>query len=426
MVLKRVGIEDARESALNGDAGSAARDFQVTKFEEPAGIKAKAQFDAEKQALVNHGEGIIQKTGGSLGLDEASLNTRGQVVAAPFDALGDWFTKKTGELYATAEERSQGMPNVQPASLEALLNDRSFKNQLTATNQGHVLQGVADELANFKETNPNGITVKNAEQFRQFLNTLWTKDTSKVIARMKDALDDDVFKSAGEDVFSDARKLYQQREATLSNPKGVARLMDTDPQTPINRVTAFDKIPDTLTKLSPDQFRNILETLDGMPAELQPLAAAAKAEIKAQLANRALEAGAKDKGAWNNKSVNKFIKDHSAKLAIAFEDQPELATSLRDMQAAGNILSYDQSYPGAAAQAANAMKRGLMSRSAGPALGTAGAATGGFLFGPGGAALGGGVGTMLGTKAGSAISEGAALKKWQGGVTRIADMPGVK
>jgi len=45
----------------------------------------------------------------------------------------------------------------------------------------------------------------------------------------------------------------------------------------------------------------------------------------------------------------------------ALQSGPEVLAMLQDLDSAGRILKVDGSYPGAAAQAANAMKRGFMS-----------------------------------------------------------------
>jgi len=194
--------------------------------------------------------------------------------------------------------------------------------------------------------------------------------------------------------------------------------MEHDPQTPINRTTAFNRIPDTLTRLSPAQFENVLKTLQTMPEELQPQAQAAIAEIKAHLANKLNDAGSSTSGQWNARGVDKVYKANSAKFQSAFADEPEVLAGIQDLRSAGNILSVNQSYPGAAAQAANALKRGMMSRTLGKMGATAGAGLGSVL-GPFGAAGGAAVGETLGSSAGQSLAERAALKNWQRGVRTL-------
>lgn len=445
-ILQRVGLGNARNSALEGNAQNAATDFQLSKFDEPAGVAAKAQFDAERNALQRHAQGIVERTGGTLGTDEDTLNDRGQTIARPFDALQDWFEEQHRQNYQTANERSGGHPVVQPLSLREMLDDPSFQNQLTAQNQIHLRNGISAELERYQARNQGdtanqpqpastgGLTVLQSEQFRKFLNTLWSPQNSAIIGRLKGALDNDVLQGAGEDVYGPARQMAQMEHQTLNNPSGINKIMEHDPQTPINRTTPFNKIPDTIARMPPDQFYNVMRTLDTMPEELQPLAQAAKNEIKAHLANKVLDAGttadAESAGQWNARAVRKVIRANSAKLQSAFEDQPDVLQSIGDLRSAGNILYVDRGYPGAAAQAANAIKRGFMSTAlskvGATAGGAIGATVGGGFLGPlgaaGGAAAGAAAGETLGNRAGAGVAERAALRQWNSGVSRLSDV----
>jgi hypothetical protein len=420
-ILQRVGLENARDSALKGDAKTAATDFQVSKFDEPTGVAAKAQFDAERAALAKHSEGIVQKTGGTLGTDEDTVNARGQTIARPFDALSDWFDTQRKGLYAEADKKAGGAPVTKLEGVDTLLQDPKFRNTLLAKDQGNLLASVENQLGEFRKQSPSGFNVAGAEDVRKWLNQIWTNDNKHAIGQVKGALDEDVLKGAGEDIYGPARALVQMKNQTLDNPSGINKLMEHDPQTPINRTTSFDKIPDTLTRLPPAQFDQVLKTLDAMPPEIQPLAQSAKAEIKAHLANKIHDAGNSTQGQWNAPGVEKVIKANSAKLQSAFADQPELLGAISDLRSAGKILRVDQSYPGAAAQAANAVKRGLMSRSLGRIGATVGGGTGSIL-GPLGAAGGAVLGEAGGSALGGAMSERAALKRWQDKITRLSDV----
>jgi hypothetical protein len=420
-ILKRVGLENARDSALKGDAKSAATDFQMSRFDEPAGVQAKAQFDTERQALQAHAEKIVRETGGTQGLDEDALHARGQTIAKPFDDLRQWFDTQTKRLYAAADERAQGAPVSNLESVDAVLKDPKFRNSLLAKNQGPLLNAVEGQLEEFRKGNPQGFSVASAEEMRQWLNQIWTNDNRYAVGKLKDALDNDVLKGAGEDIYGSARAIVQQRKATLDNPKGIASLMDADPQTPLNRVTPHAKVPDTLMRLDPAQFENVVKTLKEMPEDLQPQAQAALAEMRAQAANKLLEAGEKHQTQWNAQGVSKVLKTNSAKLRLLFEDNPKALQDISDLDSAGKILRVDSAYPGAAAQAANAMKRGFMSRAMSKAGATAGAAAGG-IFGPFGAAGGAAAGETLGSKAGASMAERAAVKQWKSKVTPLTPL----
>lgn len=420
-ILRRVGIENARESALKGDAKGAATDFQLSRFDEPAGVEAKSQFQAERQALENHAAGIIQKTGGTLGMDEDSLQTRGQTIAQPFDDLRNWFDAKKQELYSEADKRAAGAPISSLENTSKLLKDPDFTETLLAKDQGGLLGSIQRQFQRFQDVakEQGGFTVENAENFRKWLNQIWSPENRQAIGQIKEALDNDVMKGAGEDIYGAARALAKAEKATLDNPKGVSRLLDADPTTSLNRVTPYTKIPDTITRLDPDQFQNVLKTLQDMPPEIQPQAQAAISEIKAHLANKIYEAGSSTQNQWNAPKVSKIIQANRLKLNAAFN--PQELQSIQDLESAGKILRVDQSYPGAAAQAANALKRGMMSRALNRVGSAAGAGVGGVIAGPFGAAGGAAAGEALGSSVGQSIAEKAAVKRWQSGIRHLGE-----
>jgi hypothetical protein len=429
-ILARVGLNSARDSALSGDRGNAATDFQLTKFnQEPAGQAAAAQFEHEKQALTNHAATIVDDTGGTLGTDENAMHDRGKTIDAPFKDLRQWFKTQSKNDYDTVKAQFGDKPVGQMEETQSLLKDPDFTETLLAKNQGHLLDSAQRQFDRFKALNPDGFTVDNAENFRKFLNQVWTPENSKAIGKLTDAIDSDVTKSVGSDVHESARARVQLKHQLLDDPEGVSGLFDHDPKTPLNRSTPFNAIPKELARLDPDQFKNVLDTLDKMPEELQPKAQAAKAEIKAQLANQLLDEGSKTQGQWNAPGVTKAIKANALKLKTAFGDDPQALQKIQDLDSAGRIIKVDQSYPGAAAQAANAVKRGMMSHLITRGSTAAGGMVGGTIgaiAGPAGAAGGGAIGAAagegLGLKAGQSMAEKAALKGWQSRVTSLSDL----
>lgn len=412
-VLKRLGAKKVWNSALSGDVLEGATNAQTAKFDQPAGRAALTQFAEDRALLENNTNSLIQKVGGTEGLTEDALYARGTTLARPFDALREWFDTAEQKLYKTAEERSGGLPVVSTEPIEAALKNRDLKNTAMAQNQGHLLNAVEDQLNAFKENNPQGLTVANAEGFRKWLNQVWSNDNKHLIGKLKEAVDDAVTQSAGEDVYGMARQMHIQKMKTLENPNGIARLMDVDPNTPLNRVTPFEKMPTVIGRMPVDQFKNVIDTLRGMPEELKPLAAQAEGEIKAQMLNRIVDAATpKTKTPspfWNNKNVNKFLNENAEKVKYLFT--PEEIAKIHDIRAGGNILAVDAGYPGAAAQAANAVKQGLLGRLIVPAATSVGGGVGGFLGGAPGGAMGALAGRSSGESMAAKLSEKTALKK---------------
>jgi hypothetical protein len=431
-ILSRVGIDSARESALAGDRGNAATDYQLTKFnQEPAGQAAAAQFEHEKQALSQHATGIVLDTGGTMGLDQDSLQARGRTIAAPFDSLRKWFDDRNKEDYALAQSRASqrgSMGDTLP-SVDTLLKDQNFKETLLAKDQGGLLGSIQRQYENFKKVSGDVWTPESAENFRKWINQIWTPENSKTLGVVKGAIDNDVFKAAGDDIYGPARARVALEHRLLDDPKGISKAFDFDPQTPVNRATPLQKLPDFLSRLDPDQFKHVIQTLKNMPEEVQPQARQALAEIRAHYANKLLEAGSSTQGQWNAPKVSQTLRNNAANMRIAFADAPEIIPKIQDLDSAGRILKVDQSYPGAAAQASSALKRGMMSHLLTKAGSTAGAVAGGSLgsiFGPGGAVAGGGVGAAageaLGSRAAQSSAERAALKNWRGRVVTLSGL----
>jgi hypothetical protein len=422
-ILQRVGLNSARDSALRGDAMSAATDAQMSRFDEPAGQAAKAQFEAEKAALQQHAQGIITRAGGTVGTDEDALNSRGQTVANAFDSYRDWFDQQRKALYDAADTRAGGAPVTKLEGVDTLLQDPTFRNTLLAKDQGGLLSSVANQLEEFRKQSPQGFSAQGAEQVRQWLNQVWTPDNRFAVGQIKDAVDNDVMKGAGEDIYGPARAFSRLKSQTLDNPNGVARLFDKDPQTPLNRVTPYVKIPDAIQRMDPENFRNVLRTLQDMPSDIQPEAQAAIGEIKGHLANKLLDGGTMKapEAQWNAPNVNQAIQKNRAKLNIAFGNDAQAVQDIRDLQSAGNILRANAQYPGAAAQAANALKRGMMTRALQTVGATGGAALGSYL-GPMGAAAGAAAGETLAGRATQSMGERAALNRWESGVTKLSDL----
>lgn len=428
--LRSVGIENARKSAVEGDIGKAAEQYQSSKFtSEPAGKYWQDHFASERDTLAAHARAIIDDTKAISGLDEQSMQAKGQAIAAPYDAARGYFERAKTALYDEANERAAaaGKP-VDTVALDSLLENKGFKATILAKNQQNLLDAIRSQLDEFRSLSPDGLSVINAEGFRKWMNEVWSPDYSRTLAKVKQALDEDVFKTAGEDIYAAGRKMHQLEKQLLDDPKGISKLMDADPYAPINRTTPYQKIPDAIINLSAEQFKHIIDTYKNFPAELQPQAQQAINTIKAHYGDKLLAAGT-ETGAgnlremWNSGGVNTIVRNNSAKLPMVFTTPEELAriTNLRD---AGNILKVDTAYKGAAAQAANAMKSGLMSNFISRGGGVVGGAAGAAMAGPFGGGLGAAGGNAVGRMLGSSIGERKALERAKAEIiSSIRDLP---
>jgi hypothetical protein len=421
-ILQRVGLENARESSILGDGFAAANEFQTSKVDAPVGQLYRDTLANERMALENFGQSIIERTGGTIGLDETALYDRGTRITRPFDDFKAALNTQMDQAYAQAKQVAGTQPAVIPNNTQKFLDTNS--NFTVNDSFMSLRRGIESHLKENDLLDAEGkvkpMTVEQAEGLRKYINSNWNNERSGIIGRLKDKIDNDVTSVAGQDVYKKARDIRTKIARLLDDPKGVSKIMDYDPQSPMNRAVPFEKIASTVERMDVDQQRHLIKLLKEMPDEVRPQADAAIAEIKAQFANRILQEGSKNKGQWNAANVTKYLNDNNRKLGVLMEDK-EIAQMVKDLHDAGHLVKYDASYPGAAVQAHNLIKLG-----AAPLLGTlggaAGTAIGASMFGPGGAALGGTAGATLGAKRGLAMAEKSALKRGQKKMIPLKDV----
>jgi hypothetical protein len=421
-ILARVGLENARQSSILGDGFAAANEFQTSKVDAPVGQLYRDTLANERMALENFGQKIVERTGGTLGLDETALYDRGTRITRPFDDFKNVLQTQMDQSYAQAKQVAGTQPAVIPSDLQKFLDTNS--NFTVNDSFMSLRRGVEAHLKENDLLDANGkvkpMTVEQAEGLRKYINSNWNNERSGIIGRLKDKIDNDVTKVAGQDVYKKARDIRTKIARLLDDPKGVAKIMDYDPQSPMNRAVPFEKIASTIERMDVDQQRHLIKLLKEMPDELRPQADAAIAEIKAQFANRILQEGSKNKGQWNAGNITKYLNDNNRKLGVLMEDK-ELAQMVKDLHDAGHLIKYDASYPGAAIQAHNLIRLGAV-----PLLGTlgtsVGGAVGGAFGGVPGAGVGATVGGMYGAKRGTAMAEKSALKKAQKQMVPLKDV----
>ena len=326
------------------------------------------------------------------------------------------------KAYDQAKAIAGTKPAVTPTNLQKFLNTDS--NFTVNDSFMSLRRGIESHLRENDLIGPDGrvkpMTVEQAENLRKYTNSNWNNERAGLIARFKDQIDNDVTKVAGDDVYKSARDIRTKIGNLLDDPKGVSKIMDYDPQSPMNRAVPFEKIATTVERMSVDQQRHLLKVLREMPDELRPQADAAIAEIKAQFANRILQEGSKNKDQWNAKNITEYLNDNNIKLRLLMEDK-DLAQMIKDLHDAGHVLKKDTSYPGAAIQAHNLIRLGAV-----PLLGTlgtsVGGAVGGALGGFPGAGVGATVGGMMGAQRGVKMAEKSAVTRAQKKMVPLKDI----
>jgi hypothetical protein len=387
--LRDVGLTQARDSAVTGDTKEAGTDFQTSRLKNSAGDLMSGTIAGERAALQYYARDMTENTGGSVGTDGNALYQRGDVIARPVEQLSDYFDDKVRNAYKVADQKAGGLPLDMPDTGAFLNNERA---QFLGTVEGKQLrEGVLARMRDLglidQDGNVQQATVAQSERLKQYLNNAWSPRTGGLIRQMKDAIDGDVTRAAGSDIYKDARDARSLRATLLDDPTGIAKLAPPEDRTGINRAVPLERIPDYVANLPVDQFQHLVKTYRNAPPEVQPSSAAALNEIRAQFANNVEKAGNSNQASWNAKAAGQYIRDNQLKMGEVFT--PAEMSRFATLHNAGHILHMDTAYPGAEAQRYNMAVRGAN------------------LFGKGAVAVGTHVGGVKGAVVGHIIDKGA-------------------
>lgn len=390
--LRALGLKEVRESALSGDYKETGTDFQTSKLDHSGGKRMNSVMENERQALRDYSEGLVDRSGGTAGTDSVERRMRGKTISAPIEAYDAALQAETKRLYKVADQRAAGTAIELKGVGNILTNEKA---QFLGTSEGkQLLEGVtarAKELGLLGSNETfNPATVEQAERLRQYLNDNYTPRAGKLIAKLKDAIDEDVTKAAGADIYAAGRRVRAARSTNLEEPEGVSKLLAPEDRLGINRDVAHEDIPKYVTSLEADQFDHVVRVLKeaGRNPAIAPKSAAALNEIRSTFANAVQDAGESTQGMWNAKSVNKYLRDNRARMEQVFS--PAEMAEYKTLNDGGRILRMDRTYPGAAAQGHNFIVNGVLKGAE-----------------HGATAVGGVMGHIPGAIAGHAISKGA-------------------
>lgn len=404
--MKAIGLDSQRQSAIGGDKFTAGQEAQNAKLITPTGEVFRDQLATEQNAIKGFAQGIIKDTGATAAAPEAT----GQAIRAPLQGLSDHYDAATKQLYTAADKRAGGLPIVQPDALGNLLATNSVfagKAENSALRRG--INAYAKEQGMVgPEGNLQPVTVQTAEGMRQYLNSQWSPQNSGLIGKIKEALDTDVTKAGGDDIYGSARALHAERKNTLDNPNGISSLLNESGPGGINQVVPDEKVANKVLTMPTGQLSHIVDTLNALPESLAPQGQQAIAEMKGALAKQIYKAG--DSGGtqagasvWNAANVTRELNAQRSKMGLLFS--PEEIAKFQTLNDAGHIIQAPGTYPGAAAQGHNMLQRGMIM--APPALGaTVGHAIGGIP----GLSIGSSLGTAMSVKLANRVEMANANK----------------
>jgi hypothetical protein len=398
-LMREVGLSETRPSAISGDKFTAGNEYQLSKSDTPQGEVLRAQFDKERTALQGYAGQIAQDTGARA----ASPEEVGQIIRQPLQGLNDYYDNAVKGIYQAADQRAAGIAGIDADSFKSMMDTRS--NFAGKSENGALGRGINAYLKEQGIRNADGtfnpITAKQAEGVRQYINGQWSPQNSGLIGKIKESLDTDVAKSAGDDVYAQARALHAERKNVLDNPKGISSLLNEEGPNGINQMVPDEKVGQKLTSMPVGQLRHIVETLKGVPEPLQPAAQQALSEMKGVFADAVNKAG---QGAeWNAARVTKQLNDQRSRMGLLFDDAE--MSRFRTLNDAGHVLQKPTAYPGAAVQGHNLLQKAVIWA---PTAATTGAAS--ALFGPVGAMVAGPAGAALTRKATEFVNRRSANK----------------
>jgi LAS superfamily LD-carboxypeptidase LdcB len=410
-LLRRIGLEDIRNSALVGNPKESASQFITSQADQgPYATGMTNQINLEKSVLDNHFKKIQDEAGGTVIRHGTSFQEGDKIRVGKTikDALQEGYEgHQTGTttLYKEATDKLGNKPVELGKFNEFLKMDENFayqneKGLQTAINQFVKRKQFVDEAGNLKP-----LTVAQAEEIRKFINKKYHHETKQLGGELKGLIDKDVFETVGGETYEKARKHYQKGIEVYDNPKAVGDLLGDNG---VNQKIPDEKVAAKVVTLPNSQFEHLFNTLDADGK------IGAVNQIKTSLVEQIREAGNSTKNQpFNSVAAAKEASNLSEKLKIAFKNDPKGLEAIYDGIEAADILYIPNKYPGAGVQT-NLLQNKFVDVGIRRAFGSAGAAVGGTVAGPFGAAGGAVAGEAIGGKVSGKVSaskQEKALKK---------------
>lgn len=394
-VLQEVGIDVTRRSALEGNPKEASSQYITSKADQgPYATGMTNQINYEKKALDTHFSKIANESGGEVpryGTPEqqGDLIKIGDKVK---DALNEGYKKHIAEgkkLYEDAAKQHGDKPVSVDKFSEFLKQDENFAYEKEKGLQSAIKTYMQRKGLMDKDGNVQPMTVADAEGVRQFINDKYNFETSGLIKKMKDQIDNQVFEQVGGETYQNARKHWAKGKETYENPKAIGDLLS---DRGVNQKIASEDVMNRVSGLKQSQFKHLVETLrnDGQTNALN--------QIKTSLVDEIRRAGqSATNEPFNSVKASKTAAALGEKLKVAFADDPKALDRIYKGLEAANIVHIPTSYPGAAVQT-NLLRNKFSDIAIQRTMGAAGGSAGVFFGGPAGGAVGLAAGEFAGGK----------------------------
>ena len=193
-----------------------AADFQAQQEAAKTSTKVRSALQRQDALLSTRFDNAVLETGGQAA---KPTNTVIDSVVEKASVLD----KEVSRLYKVAREVAPGEKNVRPNSLIETIRRLSPQNRKGGFNVESIVGDLQSKGLIDKDLNIKGrVSVETAEDARQFMNKLYDPQNgfgNDQLRQLKEALDADVFRSAGKDVFNQGRAAKTAFEKELSRAK---------------------------------------------------------------------------------------------------------------------------------------------------------------------------------------------------------------
>lgn len=380
---------EVRTTALTGDSKEAATDFQQAKLKGAAGDRMQQVIAGEQNAM--------REAVGSMArnpeFSETANKQRGREITDPVQFAMETFEKHDKQMYAQAKAVARRAPAAVD-SFNMLVHGR--RSEFIGSQEGTaLLNGLLHRAQELGLQGANGTfnpaTVEQIEELRQYASDQWSPRTSRLVARVKSALDDDATRILGTNVYARARANRALRSQFLEEPKGMQKLLPPEDRNEVNRPVALEDVPATLAGMPIEQFQHVFRALPAIARYFDSIGDVKAAEtmraktagafnaMREYFAADAMRAGQKIEKGWDQKSFAQTLRDNEERMALV--SKPGEMQRWQDINDAGNALKMDRSYPGAFVQQQNLGNRMREKLGSGVAAGVTGLAA--HVGGPG-------------------------------------------
>lgn len=424
-----------RTGALTGNENTLRNEHATARLagekQTPESEILRQQFANEQSALSDYAEQRVKNTGASdLLLSDAERGERINSAFAGDEGLTGVIRQEKSRLYDNVRNTVGNNP-IQSSNIDLLLQNKQFRAGLGLKGNEGVARS-AEELINLAKTEgfeENGVkyapnTVNGWIAVQKALNREWSPNNAGVIRQLNQAIERDIGAAGGLDTLKQADSLHQA-EKQLFESKGIKELFGEIDPNGVEKGTPFEKILPKLNSMPINQWRHVYGTAERIasgkligpvdaktglpkwevtvPDDLRAAAQSALQEMRGGLAREIYQAGAGKAGEWNANSVNKVLNSRADKIREAFS--PAEQQAFHNLNIAGHIMPGVHAYEGAGQQALRV--GGIVESHLPKVTAAGGAALGGGLFGPTGAAVGGYVAGKGGTKISESIRQKA-------------------